>query len=171
MHRFLTYSGIFLVLIILQVFLLDNLALSLYFHPLIYITFVIVLPMDMRPVWVLLLSVLMGVVMDIVSGGMGLNVMATAAVGFFRPTIIAMVCGRGGSFDDSVPALHRFTQKNLLGYVCAMVIAHSTLYFLLESLSMMHILHTILRIAISSLIAAVIVWYLVRIIVERIFKS
>lgn len=171
MQRFLTYTGIFVVLILLQVFLLDNLALSVYFHPLIYVAFVIVLPMDMRPVTVLLLSLLLGVVMDCITGQAGLNVMATAAVGFLRPTIVNLVCGRSGGFDDAVPSLHRFTTKNLVGYIFFMVLIHSTLFFMLESLSLMHFLHTLLRIAISTLSAYIFVWYLVRIIVERIFKN
>ena len=171
MQRFLTYTGIFVVLVLLQVFLLDNLALSVYFHPLIYVAFVIVLPMDMRQVWVLLLATLMGLVMDLLTGQAGLNVMATAAVGFFRPTIVGLVCGRGSGFDDSVPSLHRFTHKNLMAYIFAVVLIHSTLFFVLESLSLMHILHTVIRVVVSSTTAFVIVWYLVKIIVERIFKN
>lgn len=171
MQRFLTYTGIFVVLILLQVFLLDNLALSVYFHPLIYVAFIIVLPMDMRPVTVLLLSLLLGVVMDCITGQAGLNVMATAAVGFLRPTIVNLVCGRSSGFDDTVPSLHRFTTKNLVGYIFFMVLIHSTLFFMLESLSLMHFLHTLLRITISTLSAYIFVWYLVRIIVERIFKN
>lgn len=171
MQRFLTYTGIFLVLILLQVFLLDNLALSVYFHPLIYIAFIIVLPMDMRPVHILLYSLLLGVTMDMITGQAGLNVMATVAVGFLRPAIVAMACGRGGGFDDTIPSLHRFTTKSLFGYILAMVVAHSTLFFMLESLSLMHILHTLLRIVVSSSVAFIFVWYLVKIIVERIFRN
>ena len=64
MQRNLTYAGIFLVLVLLQVFLLNNIMLSVYCYPLVYIAFIIVLPLDMRPVWVVLLSALLGLVMD-----------------------------------------------------------------------------------------------------------
>ena len=56
MQRYLSYIGMFIGVVLLQIFLLDNISLGIYFHPLIYVAFVIILPLDMRPVWVLLLS-------------------------------------------------------------------------------------------------------------------
>lgn len=171
MQRNLTYAGIFLTLVLLQVFLFDNIALSVYFHPLIYIAFIIILPLDMRPVWVLLLSALLGLTLDIFTGQAGLNVIATTAVGFMRTAIVGLICGRSMGFDDTIPSLHRFTTKNLIGYIVAMVVVHSIIYFGMESLSVMHIMHTLLRIIISDVVAIFIVWYIVRLVIERIFNS
>lgn len=171
MQRNLTYVGIFLTLVLLQVFLFDNIALSVYFHPLIYIAFIIILPLDMRPVWVLLLSALLGLTVDMATGQAGLNVMSTTAVGFMRTAIVGLICGRSMGFDDTIPSLHRFTTKNLVGYVVAMVVVHSAIYFFMESLSMMHILHTLLRLLISDIVAVFVVWYIVRLIIERVLKN
>lgn len=171
MQRNLTYAGIFLTLVLLQVFLFDNIALSVYFHPLIYIAFIIILPLDMRPVWVLLLSALLGLTLDIFTGQAGLNVIATTAVGFMRTAIVGLICGRSMGFDDTIPSLHRFTTKKLIGYIVAMVVVHSIIYFGMESLSVMHIMHTLLRIIISDVVAIFIVWYIVRLVIERIFNS
>ena len=171
MQRNLTYVGIFLTLVLLQVFLFDNIALSVYFHPLIYIAFIIILPLDMPPVWVLLLSALLGLTVDMATGQAGLNVMSTTAVGFMRTAIVGLICGRSMGFDDTIPSLHRFTTKNLVGYVVAMVVVHSAIYFFMESLSMMHILHTLLRLVISDIVAVFVVWYIVRLIIERVLKN
>lgn len=171
MQRNLTYVGIFITLVLLQVFLFDNIALSVYFHPLIYIAFIIILPLDMRPVWVLLLSALLGLTVDMATGQAGLNVMSTTAVGFMRTAIVGLICGRSMGFDDTIPSLHRFTTKNLVGYVVAMVVVHSAIYFFMESLSMMHILHTLLRLVISDIVAVFVVWYIVRLIIERVLKN
>ncbi len=171
MQRNLTYAGIFLVLVLLQVFLLNNIMLSVYCYPLIYVAFVIVLPLDMRPVWVVLLSALMGLVIDMATGQAGLNVIATTAVGFFRPMIVSFICGRTLGIDDSLPTLRRFTTKNLVGYIVAMIMLHGVIYFMMESLSLMHMLHTLLRMLLSCSIAAVLVWYIVRLIIDRIFKN
>ena len=171
MQRNLTYAGIFLVLVLLQVFLLNNIMLSVYCYPLIYVAFVIVLPLDMRPVWVVLLSALMGLVIDMATGQAGLNVIATTAVGFFRPMIVSFIWGRTLGIDDSLPTLRRFTTKNLVGYIVAMIMLHGVIYFMMESLSLMHMLHTLLRMLLSCSIAAVLVWYIVRLIIDRIFKN
>lgn len=171
MIRNLIYAGIFLTLVLLQVFLFDNIALSVYFHPLIYIAFIIILPLDMRPVWVLLLSALMGLTIDVATGQAGLNVISTTALGFMRTAIVGLICGRSMGFDDTIPSLHRFTTKNLIGYIVAMVVVHSIIYFGMESLSVMHLLHTLLRIVVSDVVAIFVVWYIVRLIIERILKS
>ncbi len=171
MQRNLTYAGIFLVLVLLQVFLLNNIMLSVYCYPLIYVAFIIVLPLDMRPVWVVLLSALLGFVVDMATGQAGLNVIATTAVGFLRPMIVRVICGRSLGIDDSLPTLRRFTTKNLVGYIVAMVMLHGAIYFFVEALSWMHILHTLLRMLLSCTIATIIVWYIVRLIIDRIFKN
>ena len=41
MHRYLTYAGVFVTLVLIQIFLIDNISLGIYFHPLIYIAFLI----------------------------------------------------------------------------------------------------------------------------------
>ena len=88
MQKSLLYIAAFVVLVLLQIFLIDNIALSVYFHPLVYVAFVIMLPLDMKPVWVLLCSTLMGLTIDALTGMAGINVMATAAVGFLRPALL-----------------------------------------------------------------------------------
>lgn len=171
MQRYFTYSGIFVVLVLLQVFLINNISLSAYCNPLIYIAFIIILPLDMRPVWVLLLSALLGLIIDLTTGMAGLNVVATTAVGFMRMTIVSVACGRNLGFDDALPSLRRFTAKNLIIYVSAMIVVHSLIYFFMESLSLMHIFHTLLRVVLSDVVAIIIVWYIVKLIIERIIKN
>ena len=74
MQKSLLYIAAFVVLVLLQLFLIDNIALSVYFHPLVYVAFVIMLPLDMKPVWVLLCSTLMGLTIDALTGMAGINV-------------------------------------------------------------------------------------------------
>ncbi|MBR6671465.1 MAG: rod shape-determining protein MreD, partial [Alistipes sp.] len=64
MHRYLTYAGVFVGLVLIQVFLIDDISLGIYFHPLIYIGFLIILPLDTKPIGVLLISDLLGLVID-----------------------------------------------------------------------------------------------------------
>ena len=72
----ISYAGVFVVAVLLQIFVLDNISLGVYFHPLLYSVFIILLPVDTKPVWVVLTSALLGVVMDAMPGTDGLNVIA-----------------------------------------------------------------------------------------------
>ncbi len=159
MQRYLSYAGVFATLVLLQIFLIDNITLSVYFHPLVYAAFIILLPLDTKPVWVLLLSAAMGLTIDVLTGMGGLNVIA------------ALTCGRASGPDDAVPALYRLTQKNLAWYMAGMILLHSSIYFLLESLSLRHLPHALLRLALSDIATAVFVWYFIKLFIEKILNK
>ena len=49
MYRTLPYLGLFAAAALLQVFLFDNLTISIYLNPLVYIVFIALLPLDTPP--------------------------------------------------------------------------------------------------------------------------
>ena len=171
MQRYLSYIGMFIGVVLLQIFLIDNISLGIYFHPLIYVAFIILLPLDMLPVWVVLLSATLGLTMDMMTGMCGLNVIAATATGFARMAIIGFTSGLNTGVDDTIPALYRLPQKNLLTYIILMVLMHSIIYFVMESLSMAHMFHTLLRIVVSDVVCVVMVWYIVKLFVEKILNK
>ena len=171
MQKYLSYAGVFATLVLLQIFLIDNITLSVYFHPLIYAAFIILLPLDTKPVWVLLLSAAMGLTIDVLTGMGGLNVIAAAAAGFLRRLVVNLTCGRASGPDEAVPALYRLTQKNLAWYMTGMILLHSSVYFLLESLSLHHLPHAMLRLVLSDIAAAVFIWYFIKLFIEKILNK
>ena len=64
MYRTVPYIVLFLILALLQIFLFDNLSISIYLCPLVYIGFIVLLPIDAPPVAVLFLALSMSVAMD-----------------------------------------------------------------------------------------------------------
>ena len=71
MYRTVPYIVLFLILALLQIFLFDNLSISIYLCPLVYIGFIVLLPIDAPPVAVLFLALSMSVAMDWAMGGSG----------------------------------------------------------------------------------------------------
>jgi hypothetical protein len=98
-------------------------------------------------------------------------VIATTATGFARIAIIGFTSGLNTGVDDTIPALYRLPQKNLLTYIISMVLMHSIIYFVMESLSMAHLFHTLLRVIVSDVVCVVIVWYIVKLFVEKILNK
>ncbi|MBR3794018.1 MAG: rod shape-determining protein MreD [Alistipes sp.] len=168
MQKSLLYIAAFVVLVLLQIFLIDNIALSVYFHPLVYVAFVIMLPLDMKPVWVLLCSTLMGLTIDTLTGMAGINVMATAAVGFLRPALLHAAVGRSTDAADTIPALHRLSTKHLAWFIVLVVVLHSVIYFFMESLSLSNALHTFVRLVVSDIVAIALIWYIIKLFTEKI---
>lgn len=157
--------------VLLQIFILDNISLGIYFHPLIYPVFIILLPLDTRHVWVVLLSALLGVLMDVMTGTDGLNVIAATATGFFRPMVVGATCGRTVGPDDTLPALYRVTAKSLAWYIGSMILLHSAIYFFMETLSLRHLPYVILRLAVSGAAAFGLAWYFSRIFLDKVLHK
>lgn len=168
MQKYISYTLAFISLVILQIFLIDNISLGLYFHPLIYVAFVIMLPLDMKHIWVMLLSASMGFVIDMLTGMGGLNIIAATAVGFMRPVLLNAAIGHNTSADDTMPALHRMQPKSLLWYIILMIVVHSLIYFFLEAMSLSNLHHTALRMVISDMVAVGLVWYMIKLFTEKI---
>ena len=157
MYRTLPYLGLFAATVLLQVFLFDNLSISVYLNPLVYIAFLILLPFETLPV------VLLGVTMDFAMGAAGINTIATLLVAFLRPTLAGLTCGRENAREGGIPSSGRLGERVFINYVVVLTLLHHAVFFLLEALSWEHVLHTVVRIVVSSVVTVAFVWIAARI--------
>lgn len=162
MYRAFPYILLFAVAATLQLFLFNNLTLSVYFNPLVYVVFLALLPMETHPVVVLLSGFAMGLTMDWTMGAAGINTAATLPVAMVRLRLLQAVGGRENIRLGGIPSPMRLGAGNFLRYLVVLVTGQHLLFFLLESLSWQQLGHTLLRFAVSSSVAVVFVWLLAR---------
>ena len=163
MYRILPYTLLFVVVVLMQVFLFDNLLVSIYLNPLIYIAFILLLPLD-TPQWVMLaLGLAMGTTMDYVMGIPGLNTLSTLPVAFLRPRLTAFFCNRDEEREGGVPSPERFGHQKFIEYILLGVLAHHIVFFMMEALSSDFLMHTILRIILSAAMTVGFVWLIARV--------
>lgn len=163
MVRSLPYLALFAVTTLLQVFLFDNLSISIYLDPLVYVAFVALLPIDAKPVVVLLGGLAMGVAMDCTMGAAGVNTIATLLIAFLRPTLLGLFLGRDDARESGIPSPGRLGRRAFVEYLVVLVFIHHAVFFALEALSWSHLLHTLLRVALSSAVSVVFIWLIARI--------
>ena len=163
MYRTLPYLGLFAATVLLQVFLFDNLSISVYLNPLVYIAFLILLPFETLPVVLLGAGLLLGVTMDFAMGAAGINTIATLLVAFLRPTLAGLTCGRENAREGGIPSSGRLGERVFINYVVVLTLLHHAVFFLLEALSWEHVLHTVVRIVVSSVVTVAFVWIAARI--------
>ena len=156
MYRTVPYIVLFLILALLQIFLFDNLSISIYLCPLVYIGFIVLLPIDAPPVAVLFLALSMSVAMA------GINTIATLPVAMLRRPLLQSVCGKDGIREGGIPSSIRLGQGGFLRYLVAMVVVHHFLFFMLESLSWAQLFHTLVRLVVSSAVTVGFIWLLAR---------
>ncbi len=162
MVRTLPYLLLFAAAVLLQVFLFDNLTISVYFNPLVYIAFVLLLPLDTPHVGLLAAGLALGVTMDFAMGAAGVNTIATLFVAFVRPWVLGLFTGRDDAREGGVPSPERMGPRKFVHYLVVAVLLHHTLFFLLEALSFSHLMHTALRIAVSSACSVLFIWLIAR---------
>ena len=162
MYRTLPYLGLFAAAVLLQVFLFDNLTISIYLNPLVYIVFIALLPLDTPPAAVL------GATMDFAMGAAGINTIATLLIAFLRPTLAGMICGRDNVREGGIPSSARLGERKFITYLVALTLVHHAVFFSLEALSWTHALHTLLRIVVSTAVSAGFIWIIARIFTAKI---
>ena len=163
MYRTLPYLGLFAATVLLQVFLFDNLSISVDLNPLIYIAFIALLPLDAQPATLLGSGLLLGITMDCAMGAAGINTIATLPVAFFRPTLAAMICGRENVREGGIPSPERLGPRKFFAYLFTLTLIHHTIFFLFEALSWDLLFHTILRIVLSTIVSVAFCWIIARI--------
>lgn len=154
------------VVLLVQVLLLNNITFSPYIAPLAYIVCIIMTPLGSSPLKMIVVGTLLGLVMDLTMGTMGLNVIATLAIAYFRRPILhffasfADVDGEGG-----VPTVLRISRFH--NYVVAMVVLHSAIFFIFEHLSFANFGFMLLRFILSTLITLGIVYFFIGIFTSK----
>ena len=168
MYRTLPYIGLFAAVVLLQVFLFDNLSISVYLNPLVYVVFIALLPLDAQPVSLLGSGLLLGITMDCAMGAAGINTIATLPIAFFRPSLAGMICGRENVREGGIPSPDRLGSRKFFAFLLVLTLVHHTIFFLLEALSWGLLPHTILRILLSSALSVAFGWIVTRIFTAKI---
>lgn len=163
MHRTLPYLGLFAAAVLLQVFLFDNLSISIYLNPLVYVAFIALLPLDTPPIVLLLSGLAVGVTMDFAMGAAGVNTIATLFIAFVRPALLGVLYGRDDMREGGIPCTGRLGKRVFLNYIVVLVLVHHALFFSLEALSWTHLVRTLVRIVASSAVSVAFVWIIARI--------
>ncbi len=152
MHRIAEYVLLFVVLALLQVFLFANLNLGIWANPLVYVALVVLLPMETRPLWVLLTGLAMGVAMDFLLATAGLNTIAILVTAFVRKPVMMLMLGKETVGDGGAPCSARVGAGKFMRYCAALVLVHCTVFFLFEVFGL-HAIHiTALKIVLSTAI-------------------
>jgi len=150
-NSILRFALIFILLILLQVLLFNNIQFSGYVNPYVYIMVILLLPVEI-PSWVLLLlSFATGLIMDFFTGSPGMHTSATVLAGFVRPYVLRVVSPRDGYEPGSDPSMLIYGFRWFLSYTLLIVLIHHTTLFYLEVFRFADFFRTMLRVILSTL--------------------
>lgn len=147
----------FVVLVLLQVLVMNNIQFLGYINPYIYILFILSLPV-LTPRWfVLLLAFGLGLTIDAFSNTMGMHAFATVLIAFLRNGIIKLFTSiEEGS--NPTPSFYTFGVSHYIKYVVIMVLTHHTTLFMLEAFSITHFWIIAAKILLSSIVTIILLF-------------
>jgi rod shape-determining protein MreD len=147
----LRFCLIFILLILLQVLLFNNIQFSGYVNPYVYLMFLLLLPIEIPSWLLLLLSFVTGIIIDFFSGSPGMHTSATVLAGFARPYVLRIVSPRDGYESGSDPSMLVYGLRWFAAYTLLMVSIHHTALFYLEVFRFADFFRTLLRVILSTL--------------------
>ena len=143
----------FLLLVLFQVLILDNIMLGGYMVPYFYILFIILMPFE-TPKWVQLITgFLLGISIDLFEHTLGMHTAATVFIAFIRPYLLNIFAPRDGYEPDSFPRIYYYGFTWFLKYALIIVFAHHFVLFYLEVFNLNDFFSTFLRVILSTLLS------------------
>ena len=152
MNNVLTRNIIlFVVLVLLQVGVLNQVQLGGFINPYLYILFIILLPIG-TPGWLtLVLSFALGISIDMFCNSPGIHASATVFAGFMRTFLLTSMMPRETTEPTDIPNIRLFGAGWFVKYSLMMVIIHHVFLFLVEAFKFSS-LHLILWRALLSIV-------------------
>lgn len=146
---------LFVVLVVLQVLLFNNIQFSMYINPYVYVLFILLLPFE-TPRWIFLVSgFLLGILLDIFSHTMGIHATACVFASFMRPYVLQSISPRDGYKSHIRPGMQHLGVEWFIKYTLLLVFAHHTVLFYVEVFKFTYFFHTLLRVFISTIFTSI----------------
>lgn len=147
----------FILIVLLQVFLFNNIQLGRLINPYVYVLFIMLLPFE-TPKWVLLVSAfVLGISIDAFSQTLGIHASATVFMAFLRPYTLSVIAPRDNYEPGTLPRLHYYGFRWFLKYTFVMVLAHHLFLFYIEMFSFNDFFLTLSRALLSSVFSITII--------------
>jgi len=129
---------IFVVYLMLQVFLFDNLVMFGTAFCFIYIGFILLLPLEISKVLLITVGFFTGLSIDVFYNSLGVNAASATLIAYLRPFWLSAITPSGGYEDARLPSLKTFGFSWFITYALPLIILHHFSLFLIEAGSMYH---------------------------------
>lgn len=145
------YVLLFIVLVIAQVMVCNNILLFGVAIPFVFIYFIISLPLNLNQNLLMLISFLLGLLVDLFSDTLGLNSMACLILSVIKKPVFYLYIPKEDKFKDAVPSISTMGWLNYLKYILTLSAIFCLLIFGIEFMSVSSIIRILVMAASSTL--------------------
>lgn len=143
----------FVLLILAQVLIFNAMNFMDSINPLVYVIFFYWYPIKGNRTLFMLISFLLGFIIDIFSDTMALNAIASLTVAYARPVIMRFCFGVNYEFQNF--SFKNTTKVQRITFMALLILIHQLVFFSLEILSFAHILLILKKVFATGLVTLV----------------
>ena len=154
MNKALYITFLFLFLLFLQVFLLNNILFLGYINPYLYVAFVFFYPLKKERYLFLFLSFLLGLSIDFFSDSLGINAFSLLFIAYLRLFLIRIIFKKTEQ-DYLLFNLDQEPFGKVFNYVISLVVIHHFILFSLANFSTQNFSSVIVNTLHSSIFTSV----------------
>lgn len=122
-------------MILAQVIIFNNLCLFNIAIPIVFIYFIIKLPVTLSTNWTLTLSFIIGLIIDIFSNTHGMNALSCTIIAMMRRSILRLYFPREDDLTNPEPSIRSLGIGVYAKYSFTIILLYCTLIFVIESFS------------------------------------
>lgn len=148
--------GRYILVMLLQVLLFDQLQLWGVCHPYIYVLCLLMMPITLPHNMDMLIGALAGLIMDVCCNSLGVHISVCVLIMFARPYLVGVLVNDKDRLNEQI-SIRSLGMEAMVKYVCILVVVHHFLIFLLGAWSWHHIGFVLLATLVSSLITILII--------------
>lgn len=149
--------GIFLILVLIQILVFDNIQISGFIVPYVYVLLILLLPFD-TPGWLLLIvGFVLGFTIDVFADTLGMHTIATTLMAFARPFVLDVIAPREGYEAGTKPRVAYYGLSWFFKYSGILIFIHNFVLFYIEIFRFGGFFSTLLRVILSTIITLLVI--------------
>lgn len=145
-----------IILVLAQVIVFNHVCLFNVAVPMVFVYLIIRLPITLSVNWVLTISFVLGLIVDIFSDTYGMNTVACTILGGLRRPVLRLYVPREEDLTRPEPSMLSLGVGVYFKYLLTMTLIYCTLIFAIEVFTFFNPLQLVLRIVFSTLLSVLI---------------
>lgn len=149
--EYLKYLALFVLAILIQVLLFDNIYFMGYANVFYYLIFIIMLPIKINRYVLMSLGFITGLFVDIFNSTIGMHAFACVFVSFLRPYILMIYSPRDGYEPENKPGLYNYGFSWFFKYAITIILIHHLVFYYIEVFRFYNFFFTFKKVILTSI--------------------
>jgi hypothetical protein len=154
----INYIFLFIVLVLSQAVIFNNLALFGCAMPFVFIYLIIAFPVTLATNWAVTIGFFTGLAVDVFSNTYGINAMACTVLAFMRRPLFHLYVSRDEDLAGQRPAMRTMGSAAFMKYSLTMILVYCILALSIEAFTFFNPMRLMLRIVASTVYTFVIIY-------------